>query len=165
MKNMRDIEEEIPNQSNVLPPLVIKEHAKKHKLSVQSIIDSISFPSIRYSPIFVSPRASQLNETLTIISQTPYSLFSLFFCFDLFEIVAKNTNNKANKKYSRDNKKQRAWHDTSASEIEAFLGILLYMRLALIRVAVGLGKTYIGQPNPPYWWGWTPYFVQWVGLG
>jgi hypothetical protein len=34
-----------------------------------------------------------------------------------------------------------------------------------VRVAVGLGKTHIGQPNPPHWWGWTPYFVQWVGLG
>jgi hypothetical protein len=33
------------------------------------------------------------------------------------------------------------------------------------RVVVGLGKTHIGQPNPPHWWGWIPYFVQWVGLG
>jgi hypothetical protein len=33
----------------------------------------------------------------------------------------------------------------------------------LTRMVVGLSKTHIGQPNPPHWWGWTPYFFQWVG--
>jgi hypothetical protein len=28
------------------------------------------------------------------------------------------------------------------------------------RVTVGLDKTRRGCPNPTYWWGWTPYFVQ-----
>jgi hypothetical protein len=32
------------------------------------------------------------------------------------------------------------------------------------RVAVGLDKTRRGCPNPIHWWGWTPYFVQWVEL-
>jgi hypothetical protein len=30
------------------------------------------------------------------------------------------------------------------------------------RVVVGLNKTRRGCPNPTYWWGWTPYFIQWV---
>jgi hypothetical protein len=52
--------------------------------------------------------------------------------FDLCEIVVKNINVKANKKYFRDNKKQLHWHNTCASEIETFLEILLYMRLPLM---------------------------------
>jgi hypothetical protein len=34
-----------------------------------------------------------------------------------------------------------------------------------IRVIVELNKTRRECANPTHWWGWTPYFVQWVGLG
>jgi hypothetical protein len=37
--------------------------------------------------------------------------------------------------------------------------------IVTIRVVVGLNKTRRGCPNPIHWWGWTPYFVQWVELG
>jgi hypothetical protein len=129
---MRGIEIEVPDQSDVLPPSIVKEQTKKNKPSVQSIIDSIPSPSFTYSPIVVPFRSPQSDETLTMINQTPYSLFSLFFSSDLCEIVAKNTNLKANKEYFRNSKEQRHWHDTCASEIGAFLGILLYMGLALM---------------------------------
>jgi hypothetical protein len=129
---MRGIEIEVPDQSDVLLFSIVKEQIKKNKSSVQSIIDSISSPSFTYFSIVVSFRSSQSNETLIMINQTPYSLFSLFFSFDLCEIVIKNINLKANKKYFRNSKEQRHWHDTCASEIEAFLEILLYMRLALM---------------------------------
>jgi hypothetical protein len=34
----------------------------------------------------------------------------------------------------------------------------------LRRMTVELNKTRRGCSNPTHWWGWTPYFVQWVGL-
>ena len=127
---MRGIEIEVPDQSDTLPPSVLKEQSKRNKPSMKSIIDSIPPPSSSYSPISIPFRSPQPYETLGLIKQTPYSLFSLFFSSDLLRIVAENTNLKANKKYSRDSKEQRRWHDTSAAEIGAFLGILLYMGLA-----------------------------------
>lgn len=129
---MRGIEVEVLDQSDALPPSVLKEQAKKNKPSVQSIISSIPPPSPTYAPIIVPFRASRPDERLTIISQTSFSLFSLFFDSDLCEIVAKNTNLKANNEYSRESKEQRRWHDTFASGIGAFLGILLYIGLALM---------------------------------
>ena len=50
----------------------------------------------------------------------------------MLEIIAKNTNLKAKKKYAVNDIKRRQWHDTSSSEVEAFLGILLYMGYTLM---------------------------------
>jgi hypothetical protein len=105
---MRGIEIEVPDQSDALPSSVLKEQAKKNKPSVQNIIDSIPPPSSKYTPISVPLRSPQPGETLTLINQTPYSLFRLFISSDLCEIVAKNTNLKASKKhFSNSSKHQR----------------------------------------------------------
>ena len=130
---MRGIEIEVPDQSDVLPPSVLKEQAKKNKPSVQSIIDSIPPPSSRYSPVSVSFRPPQADEMLRLRTQTPFSLFSLYFSSELLEIMAQNTNLKASKEYSTNNfKHRRVWHSTSAAEIGVFLGILLYMGYTLM---------------------------------
>ena len=50
----------------------------------------------------------------------------------MLEIIAKNTNLKAKKKYALNDIKRRQWHDTSSSEVGAFLGILLYMEYTLM---------------------------------
>ena len=50
----------------------------------------------------------------------------------MLEIIAKNTNLKAKKKYALNDIKRRQWHDTSSSEVGAFLGILLYMGYTLM---------------------------------
>lgn len=127
LKIMRGIEIELPNQSDALPLSVLKEYSKRNKLSVKSIVDSLPPSSSKYTPISVPFRAPQPYETLSLINQTPYSLFSLFVSLDLLKIIAKNTNFKASKEYSRTTKYQRRWHGTSASEIGAFMRVLLYM--------------------------------------
>ena len=124
---MRDIEIEILDQSNALLFSILKEQIKKNKLSVQSIIEFISSSSSSYSSISVLFRAPQSNETLRLINQTSLSLFRLFFSFEMLEIVTKNINLKVEKKNAHEDIKRRKWHDTSLSEIGAFLGILLYM--------------------------------------
>lgn len=131
---MRGIEIEVPDQSDALPPSVLKEQAKRNKPSVQSIIDSIPPPSSKYVPIAVPFRSPQAEETLRLINHTSYSLFSLFFSFNMLEIIAENTNLKASKEYFLNNSKRRRrrWHHISASEIGAFLGILLYMSYTLM---------------------------------
>jgi hypothetical protein len=131
---MRGIEIEVPDQSDVLPPSVLKESVRKNRPSVQSIIDSIPPPSSNYSSIIVPFRTPEAEETLSLIPQTPLSLFHLFFSFNIFETMAKNTNLKASKRNDLNNVKprQRVWHDTSASEVGAFLGILLYMGYTLM---------------------------------
>lgn len=67
-----------------------------------------------------------------MINQTPISLFRLFFSFEMLEIIAENTNLKAKRENARNDTKRLTWHDTSSSEIEAFLGILLYMGYTLM---------------------------------
>jgi hypothetical protein len=42
--------------------------------------------------------------------------------------------------------------------------IITLLSINVTRVVVGLDKTRRGCPNLTHWWGWTPYFVQWVGL-
>ena len=127
---MRGNEVEVPDQSDVVPSSILKEQAKKNKPNVQSIIESMPQPSSKYAPMIVPFRSPQAEETLIMTKQTPFSLFSLFFSFNLCETIAKNTNLKASKEYSRTTKYQRLWHDTVASEIGAFVGILLYMGYA-----------------------------------
>ena len=118
---MKGIEIEVPDQSDVLPPSVLKEQAKKNPPSVQSIIDSIPPSSSRYSPVSVSFRPPQADEMLRLRTQTPFSLFSLFFSSELLEIMAQNTNLKAGKEYSTNNfKHRRLWHSTSAAENRCF---------------------------------------------
>ena len=129
---MRGIEIEVPDQSDALPPSILKEQAKKNKPSVQSIIDSMPPPSSNYCPISIPFRKPQPDETLRLINQTPFSLFCLFFSFEMLEIIAKNTNLKVKKKYALNDIKRRQWHDTSSSEVGAFLGILLYMGYTLM---------------------------------
>ena len=86
---MRGIEIEVPDQSDALPPSILKEQAKKNIPSVQSIIDSMPPPSSNYCLISIPFRKPQPDETLRLINQTPFSLFSLFFSFEMLEIIVK----------------------------------------------------------------------------
>ena len=47
-------------------------------------------PSSNYCPISIPFRKPQPDETLRLINQTPFSLFCLFFSFEMLEIIAKN---------------------------------------------------------------------------
>jgi hypothetical protein len=105
---MRDIEIEVLDQSDALLLSVLKEQIKRNKPSVQSIINFISFPSSNYSPILIPFRKPQSDETLRLINQTSFSLFCLFFSFEMLEIIAKNINLKVKRENARNDIKRRA---------------------------------------------------------
>jgi hypothetical protein len=67
------------------------------------------------------------------------------------------------KKRSSIEERKESRLDTSLDRVERLVMCCFFALLA--RVVVGLNKTQRGCPNPTHWWGWTPYFVQWVGLG
>ncbi len=85
--------------------------------------------SLSFNYIFISMSSRSLvsHEKLQIKSQTWFSLFTLFFCFTLLEI--KHINIKTQLKKVEITSHSRLWHDITSTEIEAFIEVLLYMRL------------------------------------
>lgn len=122
----REIEIEIPDQSDVIPPNILK--GKKH--DVQKLIDDLPPISPNYAPLSIPLRDSIPHQELRMKQQTPFSLFQLFFCSSLLQIMAKHTNIKANLERSKATHHQRPWKDTTSTEIGAFIGILLYMGIS-----------------------------------
>lgn len=120
---MRSIEIEIPDQSDVVPPGILKNKKK----NVDFLIKELPPCSTRYVPFLVPNRPPMPHEKLRKKAQTPYSLFMLYVPFCLLEIIAKHTNVKANLERVQVSNQQRAWHDTTTAEIGAFIGVLLYM--------------------------------------
>ena len=125
---MRDIEIEIPDQSDVIPSKILKGKQK----NVQLLINNLPPCSPKYVPLNVSMRAPSPHEELRIKRQTPYSLFQLFLPFSLLQIFANHTNIKASLERVKVSKHQRPWHEITAAEIGAFIGILLYMGIAVM---------------------------------
>ena len=117
------IEIEIPDQSDVVPPNILKGKTKE----VNILINSLPRCSSNYVPLNYSIRAPMPHEELREKNHTPYSLFQLFIPFSLLQTMAFHTNKKAGLERSGYSKWQREWYDTSDAEIGAFIGILLYM--------------------------------------
>jgi hypothetical protein len=69
----REIEIEIPDQSDIIPPKLLKGK----KQAVEKLIDDLPAPSPNYTPISISYRQSMPHEELQ--PQTPILLFQLFF--------------------------------------------------------------------------------------
>jgi hypothetical protein len=89
---------------------------------------------------------------------------------------ANNVDDERRKRKSSIEEKKRSRLNTNLDRVERLVMCCFFASLtvsqikftnkfALSRVVVGLDKTRRGCPNPTHWWGWTPYFVQWVGLG
>ena len=120
------IEIEIPDQSDVVPSNILKGKKK----NVDSLIDKLSNCSPDYKPLKIPKRAPMPHEQLRGQRHSPYSLFLLFIPSFVLEIIAIHTNLKAKLERNEEDRKPRPWHETTASEIGAFIGVLLYMGVA-----------------------------------
>ena len=92
-----------------------------------------------FKPVIVADRPSKPCLPSTISPNDAYGIFSLFFTDNVLDTIAKNTNSYARSRgahlpkppsYTR---KQSTWlshwRDTSATELRAYLGVLLYRSL------------------------------------
>jgi hypothetical protein len=86
----REIEIEISNQSDVILSNILQEK----KRDVQKLIDDLPAISSNYIFVSVSQRDAISHERLQLKQQTPFSLFSLFICSNLLEIMIKHINIK-----------------------------------------------------------------------
>ena len=103
---------------------------KGKKKNVDSLIDKLPTCSPDYTPLIIPNRPPMPHAELRRKRQTPYSLFQLFVPFFLLQIISDHTNLKARLERVEESKQQRSWHATTASEIGAFIGVLLYMGVA-----------------------------------
>ena len=122
----KGIEVEIPDQSDVVPSNILKGKKK----NVDSLIDKLPTCSPDYTPLIIPNRPPMPHAELRRKRQTPYSLFQLFVPLFLLQIISDHTNLKARLERVEESKQQRSWHATTASEIGAFIGVLLYMGVA-----------------------------------
>jgi hypothetical protein len=121
----REIEIEISDQSDAISLNILK----RKKRDVEKLIAELSSLSSNYISISMSSRSFVSHERLQIKSQTSFSLFTLFFCSTLLEIMIKHINIKTQLKKVEVTSHSRLWHDITSTEIEAFIEILLYIRL------------------------------------
>ncbi len=121
----REIEIEILDQSDVILFNLLKEK----KRDIQKMIDDLSSLSFNYTSISMSSRSLESHERLQIKSQTSFSLFILFFCFALLQIMIEHINIKTRLKKVKVTSHSRSWHDITSTEIKAFIEILLYIKL------------------------------------
>ena len=120
-------EEEIPSVSDK-SPISAKQHKINRKRSVRDIL--IDFPPIssKYTPIRVENRP--FVPLVENDSRNPLGLFRLFITRQHCRIIANHTNIKANNYMEKEKENNhRVWTDTTDSEIEIFLGILILMGL------------------------------------
>jgi hypothetical protein len=122
---IREIDIKISNQSDVISFNILREK----KRDVQKLIDDLSAISSNYTLISMTQRDAISHERLRLKSQTSFSLFSLFICFSLLEIMIKNINIKVNLKRIEIIRYSRSWNDSTSTKIETFIEILLYMSL------------------------------------
>ena len=99
--------------------------------------DSISDSADVFHPVIVVERPSKPNLPTNISPTDAYGIFSLFFTTDILETIAKNTNKYAalhgadqSKPPSQTRKTPTTpWRNTSARELRAYLGVLIYRSL------------------------------------
>jgi hypothetical protein len=125
---MRGTKIEVPDQSDVISQRILKEK----KPDVQQIISDLSPCSPKYSLIRVPLCRPMPSDELKSKQQTPLSLFQFFIFSSLFQIMANHINIKASLKRFKETARQRSWHDITGAEIEAFIDILLYVRLTVL---------------------------------
>ena len=120
-------EEEIPSVSDK-SPISAKQHKIKSKRTVESILADIPPPSLNYTSVSVADRPSK--SLAKGLADSPLELFQLFISAQHCRIIAYHTNIKAHDYIKKENENNhRAWDDVIRSEIEVFLGILLFMSL------------------------------------
>ena len=121
---MRLDEQEIPSVSDK-SPITQKQHRINRKKGVEGLLNDIPEISLDYQPVSVNQRKA---KSLAPSKATPLQLFRLFITPRHCRLIAKHTNHKAQDLRGGD-KHTRPWHDTTASEIDVFLGALLFMGL------------------------------------
>ncbi len=117
VKMTREIEIKISNQSDVISSNILNEK----KRDVDKLIHDLSSISSNYISISVSSRDSILHERLQLKSQTSFSLFILFFCFTLLQIMIKHINIKINLKRFEVIDQARSWKESTSTEIKLLL--------------------------------------------
>ena len=120
-------EEEIPSVSDK-SPISAKQHKINRKRSVRDILIDLPPISSKYTPIRVENRP--FVPLVENDSRNPLGLFRLFITRQHCRIIANHTNIKANNYMEKEKENNhRVWTDTTDSEIEVFLGILILMGL------------------------------------
>jgi hypothetical protein len=125
---MRGTEIEMFDQSDEISQSIVKEK----KSSVQKIIDDLSSCSSKYSAIRVPYCKLKSSDELRSQQHTSFSIFQLFIFFTLLQIMTNHININADLKRNEVTHQQRSWHDVTRAEIEAFIGILLYMGYTML---------------------------------
>ena len=73
-----------------------------------------------------SSRPPQIQLPFGLDIDSPYALFTLFISEDTIEYISQSTNEYAQRKQASEYT-GRDWKDTTAVDIKAFLGILIYI--------------------------------------
>ena len=131
-----------PADSSNLLPNPPSRTSKKRKRELEEIITEIANieKEKEFQPLQLNERAPQLRLPPNINMEDLYSLFTLFFTEEIFEMIAHSTNIYAelNRVIGCKSKKTkeiqdidlgRAWKDTNEAEIKVFFAILIYMGL------------------------------------
>ena len=92
---------------------------------MEGLLNDIPEISLDYQPVSINQRKA---KSLAPSKATPLQLFRLFITPRHCRLIAKHTNHKA-QDLKGEIKHTRPWQDTTASEIEVFLGALLFMGL------------------------------------
>ena len=130
---MRINQEDRPGVSDLPPPEEEKQVKRLAKRKLEDVIDAIPpIENSTYTPMQIDPRSPFVNIPIGMKDQSPFSLFSLFVPQWLLDTMAKETNNKAKRNHKGELKSKphtKPWHDTTGTEIGAFLNVLLISEL------------------------------------
>ena len=120
-------EQEIPSVSDK-SPITEKQHKINRNRGVEGLLADIpECNSSTYQPVLINQRNA---KSLAPPGATPIELFRLFITPRHCRLIAEHTNHKAQDHEGRtEGECKRPWHDTTASEIEVFLGAHLFMGL------------------------------------
>jgi hypothetical protein len=85
-------------------------------------------PIPQFNPIVYPCKQNTPCLPPDIDSSDPEAIFNAFFDTELIEILSTNTNRNAERKRAKNTEdKQRPWYPTTANEIRAYLGIIIWM--------------------------------------
>jgi hypothetical protein len=122
---IREIEIEISDQSDAIFSNILREK----KRDVDKLINDLSSIFSNYAFTFILFRVFMFHEELRFKYQISFSIFQLFFCLCLLQIMTNHINIKINLKRIEVSRKQRSWTSITSTETEAFVEILLYISI------------------------------------
>jgi hypothetical protein len=145
--------------NEILNSLLKEDQVQKVSLRIITLASSSVFVIWKNKKSRVMMNLRRIN---TRLYSDAYSLSKQdIILFSLREITVFFSINLIKGFFQQETRKEDWWKTTFVIPHRELEWLIV---ASMSRVAVGLNKTRRECPNPIHWWGWTPYFVQWVGL-